>query len=132
MAAGRPGRWVERVRPRRRAPQEAPMTAPRLLVGICAGWVAAGAATGQPKFQPQGRPTAAAPAVTAPTPKPSPFPWLGDVPADNRDAVAAVVKQPTLTAKFAEDEFTAHPKVYTWLLDHPDRAAAGWVRVGVP
>jgi hypothetical protein len=107
------------------------MTAPRLLVGLCAGWVVAGAAAGQSKLPPPVR-TTAAPAVTAPAPKPSPFSWLPDVPADHRDAVAAVVKQPTLSAKFAEDEFTAHPKVYTWLLDHPDRAAAGWQRVGVP
>jgi hypothetical protein len=108
------------------------MSAPRFLVGICAGWAVAGSAAAQPTVRPPIRPTATVPAVTAPAPKPSPFPWLPDVPAEHRDAVAAIVKQPTLSARFTEDEFIAHPKVYTWLLDHPDRAAAGWLRVGVP
>jgi hypothetical protein len=99
------------------------MTAPRFVVGICVGLLAAGAAAGQPNFRPA--------SVTVAT-KPDPFPWLPDVPADSRDAVGTICKQPTLAAKYDEDEFTAHPKVYTWLLDHPDRAALGWTRIGVP
>jgi hypothetical protein len=106
------------------------MTAPRFLVGICAGLAVVSPAAAQPLVRSQAQ--AVTPTAAAPAPKPNPFPWLADVPADHRDSVAVVVKQPTLSAKFTEETFTAHPKVYTWLLDHPDRAAAGWVRVGVP
>ncbi len=49
-----------------------------------------------------------------------------------RDAVAHVVRQPTLSAKAADDEFTAHVKIYEWLLEHPDRAALAWRRMRVP
>jgi hypothetical protein len=63
----------------------------------------------------------------------SPAPTLVDVvsPA-HRDAVAGVVRQPTLTAKAAEDEFPAHPNVYDWLLEHPDRTSTAWQRMNIP
>lgn len=47
-------------------------------------------------------------------------------------AVAEVVKAPTLSAKASEDPFTAHARVYDWLLDHPDRASVAWRRMNVP
>lgn len=103
------------------------MTAPRFLVGICIGLTVAGSAAGQTKVRQQSGTTTASTST-----KPNPFPWLPDVAAEHRDAVAAIAKQPTLTAKYEEDEFTAHPKIFIWLLDHPDRAALGWQRVGVP
>ena len=31
----------------------------------------------------------------------------------------------------AAEEFVAHPDMYLWLLDHPDRAAAAWRKLGV-
>lgn len=46
--------------------------------------------------------------------------------------VLAVVQKPTLTAKYAEEPFSANPTVYKWLLEHPDRTALAWERVGVP
>src|SRR5205823_745701 len=48
-----------------------------------------------------------------------------------RDRVRKVVSQPTLVTHAAADEFKASPKMYEWLLDHPDRAAIAWGRAGV-
>lgn len=50
----------------------------------------------------------------------------------HRETVAGVLKASTLSAKSEEAEFAAHPAVYDWLLDHPDRAALGWQRLKVP
>jgi hypothetical protein len=67
------------------------------------------------------------------TPRPAASVGLLDVVAPTyRDAVAQVVRQPTLSAKAADDEFTAHPGVYDWLLEHPDRASLAWRRMQVP
>jgi hypothetical protein len=53
--------------------------------------------------------------------------------ADNyRDAVAAVLKSPTMSTKADEDEFVAEPKIYDWLVEHPDRASIAWQRLKVP
>lgn len=46
--------------------------------------------------------------------------------------VAAVVKAPTLTGRAAELPFRAHPAVYDWLLDRPDRCSVAWRRMSVP
>lgn len=61
--------------------------------------------------------------------------WAGPVPlevlpANVRDNVARVVTQPTLSAHAAAEEFRA--SIYEWLVDHPDRTAAAWRRLGVP
>jgi hypothetical protein len=62
-----------------------------------------------------------------------PGPALLDVVAPAfRDAVGQVLRQPTLTARADETEFFAHPNVYDWLLEHPDRAALAWRRMKVP
>lgn len=80
----------------------------------------------------------AAPAVaqvrpTAPPPQTAAPPLVTDLVAPpHRDAVAKVVARPTLTAKYAEPAFAAHPNVYEWMLDHPDRVALAWPRIGVP
>jgi hypothetical protein len=50
----------------------------------------------------------------------------------HREAVAAVMKNPTMTAKANDDEFQAHAKVYDWLIEHPDRTALAWQRLKVP
>lgn len=49
-----------------------------------------------------------------------------------RDAVARVMKAPTVTARYAEEPFPADPAVYRWGLDHPDRVSLAWVRLQVP
>jgi hypothetical protein len=46
--------------------------------------------------------------------------------------VLAVATKPLITAKAKEESFTANPTVYQWLLDHPDRAALAWERLGIP
>ena len=63
--------------------------------------------------------------------QPSPA-FLETIAAPYREAVATVLKAPTLTAKAKEDSFFGHPAVYDWLLDHPDRASTAWRRLGVP
>ena len=58
---------------------------------------------------------------------------LLEVVAENyREQVAQVIKAPTLAAKGTDDEFVAHPQVYDWLVDHPDRTAVAWQRMDVP
>jgi hypothetical protein len=53
------------------------------------------------------------------------------MPAVTRDALNKVMKDPTLTTVSTPEEFIAHPDMYQWLLDHPDRAAAAWRKLGV-
>jgi hypothetical protein len=48
-----------------------------------------------------------------------------------REKVRRVVAQPTLTTNAPQEEIPALPKTYEWLLDHPDRAALAWRRLGV-
>src|SRR5437868_4955038 len=113
-----------------------PTTIGRL--GVLAGLVWAGAAAGDP---PAGTPPPAVmPAEYAvtqqrmrlfgpPRPRLAPVP-LDVLPANLRDPIAKVVRDPTLAAHGPAEEFAAGP--YDWLLDHPDRVAAAWRRVGVP
>lgn len=54
------------------------------------------------------------------------------IPADHRTAVADILRSPTLTAKGTENAFVADPKVYDWLLDHPDRVSLAWQRRQIP
>jgi|GEM_PF-1066912 len=49
-----------------------------------------------------------------------------------RDAVAAVLKSPTMSVKAEEEEFFAEAKIYDWLVEHPDRASLAWQRLKVP
>ena len=71
--------------------------------------------------------------TAAPTQTSTTQPKLLDfVVESHRDAVAAVVKSPTLAAKASDDEFTAHATVYDWLIEHPDRTSLAWQRLKVP
>lgn len=99
--------------------------------GVALGlWWPGGAAAGDPRHTAGPRVKAAGVPAAAPA---STQPKLLDFVADkHRDAVAAVVKSPTLTAKATDDEFVAHPKVYDWMLDHPDRTSLAWQRLKVP
>ena len=56
---------------------------------------------------------------------------LDAMPAVTRDALTKVMKDPTLTAVSPPEEFVAYPDMYLWLLDHPDRAAGAWRKLGV-
>jgi hypothetical protein len=56
---------------------------------------------------------------------------LEAMPAATRDALLKVMKDPTLTAVSPAEEFVAQPDMYQWLLDHPDRTAGAWRKMGV-
>ena len=70
--------------------------------------------------------------VAADPARPAPADVLDLVEPAYRPAVAAVLKAPTITGKAAEPPFRAHPAVYDWLLDHPDRCSVAWRRMSVP
>ncbi len=105
------------------------MPSARALVALIAvGCGSASAADPRPLYAPP--PSAA---QKSPTATPTKQPSLLDFVADrHRDTVSSVIKASTLSAKSAEEEFVAHPAVYDWLLDHPDRASLGWQRMKVP
>lgn len=48
-----------------------------------------------------------------------------------RESVRKVLQQPTITTRAPAEEFAANPELYRWMLDHPDRVAQAWRRVGV-
>lgn len=97
-----------------------------LLAAFAAGGTSPAASPTNPK-------PARKPVPAAPAPAPSSAPTLADVVApDYREAVTAVVRQPTITAKSTEDAFPAHPRVYDWLLEHPDRTSKAWQRMDIP
>src|SRR5262245_2039673 len=56
---------------------------------------------------------------------------LEAMPAATRDALTKVMKDPTVTSVCPTEEFVAHPDMYQWLLDHPDRTAGAWRKLGV-
>jgi hypothetical protein len=56
---------------------------------------------------------------------------LEAMPAPTRDALTKVMKDPTITAVSPPEEFVAQPDMYQWLLDHPDRTAGAWRKMGV-
>jgi hypothetical protein len=102
-------------------------------LGVLAGLAWANGATAQApepvRYEAPGavvRAGATAP-VRARRPDPPP---LDAVPPGWREKVARVVQQPTLAAHGPAEEFRA--SVYDWLLDHPDRVALAWRRLGVP
>lgn len=55
---------------------------------------------------------------------------LEALPAGVRAKVARIVQSPTLSTHAPADDFPA--SLYDWLLDHPDRVALAWRRLGVP
>lgn len=55
---------------------------------------------------------------------------LDEVPASARVKVRAVLEHPTLSTRGQPETFNGEPTVYQWFLDHPDRAAAAWKRLG--
>jgi hypothetical protein len=65
-----------------------------------------------------------------PTSLPLPVP-LEEMPAITRDALSKVMKNPTVTAVCPVEQFVAHPDQYQWVLDHPDRTAVAWRKLGV-
>src|SRR5438445_452833 len=71
------------------------------------------------------RPAAPAGSVKPPVP-------LAELSPKVRETVRKVVEEPTLTARGPFEAFPGRPAFYNWLLDHPDRAAVEWRRMGYP
>lgn len=94
---------------------------------VCAGTAAAQQPTVMPAEYavPQQRTRLFGPA----RPRMNPVP-LDGIPANLRESVAKVVRDPTLAAHGPPEEFVG--SAYDWLLDHPDRVATAWRRIGVP
>lgn len=63
--------------------------------------------------------------ATTSAPIPAALP-LDELPA----AARRVISQPTLSCRGPVEEFVGSPAMYRWLLDHPDRAARAWRRLG--
>jgi hypothetical protein len=55
---------------------------------------------------------------------------LDEIPAEQRDKVRKVVEHPTLCTHGTPEAFNCQPALYQWFLDHPDRAALVWRRLG--
>lgn len=89
-----------------------------MLIRLAA--VACGLLTGTALAAPPVRPAEAAPE------------FLAAIPAQWRAAVAAVVTNPTLTARSEETPFLARPADYDFLTANPDRASLVWQRLNVP
>jgi len=71
------------------------------------------------------------PAVLVPAAPTTPIP-LNDVAEAVRERVRSVVEQPTISASGPMDEFIGQLVHYQWFLEHPDRAAQAWRRLGAP
>src|SRR5262245_26542108 len=56
---------------------------------------------------------------------------LDALPPALRERVRKVLSQPTLVTHAAREEFQASVQMYEWLMDHPDRTATAWQRLGV-
>lgn len=57
---------------------------------------------------------------------------LQELPAEVREPVRRVVEQPTLFSQGPTEDFAGRSELYEWFLDHPDRAAVAWRRLGAP
>jgi hypothetical protein len=55
---------------------------------------------------------------------------LEELPPGVRDQVRAVLERPTMHTRGPVESFSCQPQLYHWFLDHPDRAAAVWRRLG--
>ncbi len=98
--------------------------ASRALGALLGGGVAAAGAHAAPPGQ-------AMPAAVSPAPAAKPT-LAESVRPEFRDAVMAVVRQPTITTRAAGEPVVCTVAVYEWLFDHPDRVALAWQRLKVP
>ncbi len=57
---------------------------------------------------------------------------LDAIPTTHKHLVNQIIHKPTLSATYTEDPFQAHPNVYAWMLEHPDRVSLAWRRMKVP
>jgi hypothetical protein len=104
-------------------------------LGLVASWLCADPAFAQPTAPTESRPRTSAEAPfrtrTASSMSAAQMIPLDSMPPALRDRIRKVVNQPTLVTHSEAAEFKGSPKMYEWLLDHPDRAVLAWQRVGV-
>jgi hypothetical protein len=106
-----------------------------LALGALAGLSCPSFAVAQyPQVEPQIHPAAEVPQLRSKTASSMAAARL--VPLDSlnpqlRERVRKVLSQPTLVTRAPVDEFRASPKIYNWLMDHPDRTTLAWQRLGV-
>jgi hypothetical protein len=98
-------------------------------LGVLAGLAWAGAAAAQTPELMLAEATAPRARVTARSRPPVPVP-LDALPPGLRESIVRVVQQPTLFAHGPAEEFPGG--LYDWLVEHPDRVALAWRRLGVP
>jgi hypothetical protein len=55
---------------------------------------------------------------------------LEAIPTELRERVRVTVQKPTLFSLGPAESFAGSPKLYRWLLDHPDRGVQAWRRLG--
>jgi hypothetical protein len=60
----------------------------------------------------------------------STLPDLSTLPEEYRERLSVVLRKPSLHIRGPVETFRCNPEVYHWLLDHPDRAVKGWLRLG--
>lgn len=96
-------------------------------VGIL--WVGAGHLVAQAPWLGQGNRGGAAVAQPACVGGAPTLPYE-ELPAGVREQVRQVLEHPTLHTRGAAEAFNCQPAMYYWLLDHPDRAATVWRRLG--
>lgn len=99
-----------------------------LSLAVGALWVSSDASHAQ-GLHPWQRPEKPAVGVRASVFTDLPVP-LDEIPAAHRSKVRAVLDRPSLTARGQPETFTGEPALYKWFLDHPDRAAVAWKRLG--
>jgi hypothetical protein len=69
--------------------------------------------------------TASSPSLTTAWPVP-----LDEIAPGVREQVRQVLEKPTLVGHGPPEVFVGRPALYHWLLEHPDRAARAWRRLG--
>src|SRR5262249_44830350 len=99
-----------------------------LSLAIGAAWVSSACAQSQAS-RPWQRTDKLATTARASMITDAPVP-LEEMPSANRAKVRAVLDHPSLTSRGQPETFTGDPTLYKWFLDHPDRAAVAWKRLG--
>ncbi|MFO0935960.1 MAG: hypothetical protein U0798_05520 [Gemmataceae bacterium] len=108
------------------------MVAIRIICGLCVFFVSTNLSTAQllSRGESTRYPTSNAVIPTSSTTAPQTL--IDFIEPNFKAEVSSVLQKPTLSTKHTEESFSANPVVYKWLLDHPDRTALAWERLGVP
>jgi hypothetical protein len=66
--------------------------------------------------------------ATVPTPNPG---WMAHLPEHWKPHFYGVLNEPTISTKAGPERISASNELYSWLLEHPDRTAQAWRKLGV-